>query len=166
MKTGWNLQPPGQNEPLAKTVRGRTYKWCNFCNYWGLHNPVTGRKCKKIENKNEKRTTNEDSDNPEARLSFCFDDIGSGFLAHHDLTYSILNEVGSNSVHLPYEWKSSNDVLSATRALMADGDGHFDTTNGHKDSILIDSCATLHITSDLNDLHDFSEANRNVVLKG
>lgn len=139
------------------------YQWCELCDYWGLHKPGVG-KCKNCSKSDDNSTSNPNSNDPQAHLSLCFEKIGTGFLTRQELTESILREVG-NIEHTPVEWKSPLSVVNATRAMMADI-GVCRQTSTSQGSILVDSCATLNINSNENDLLNFVQVDRNVMIQG
>lgn len=114
---------------------------------------------------------NNDNDEPAAHLCFSLEDIGSRFMANIELNQQLLKQTSTNSHLWANSWKSPNSVVEATKALMS-RTALIGTSLPkaqlvrHKDTVLIDSCATLHITSKNQDLVDFVPADRNIRLKG
>ena len=153
---GWNTDPLKPGKPSTKELKGRTFRWCEFCRYWGLHKPGNGPKCTKNRDKPDSDTTN-----PSAHLSFCLDGLGSAFLTRA----SISNNRNSRINNLTCNWEMPKLFIDATRVLVASSHQLPNPTE-FSDIILIDSCATLHITSNLNDLFNFKRAERPVVLQG
>lgn len=82
----------------------------------------------------------------------------------------LFNENEDSSFIWVDSWTSPREVANTTKALMSETISSFSSSvsradSGH-DTILIDSCATLHITSNENELFDFVEAGSNIQLKG
>ena len=43
-KAAWKAKPPSSNEPQSKDEDGKTWHWCQHCDFWRLSHSISGHK--------------------------------------------------------------------------------------------------------------------------